>query len=240
MWQSPCAVVSRSVAIILQQKTNSAGKPEVRVLGTAFLIANDPMPTFLTCAHVMLDGHQRPRGTCVVAFGNAAGGPVITEAVVDQVAPELDAMTFVARSSAAGSAVTFNPRPAAPMGAPVAVIGAPLPEAPTVYADGNSSLDIQLRLSAGWVSSSEAMVRLPDTLYTNPELRHYELNLHAFPGISGGPVFDSGGQVIGMVRGTRLAPGKVVAPYAYADRTSELLRFLTQRNRPFMVSANDA
>jgi hypothetical protein len=52
--------------------------------------------------------------------------------------------------------------------------------------------------------------------------------MFGYPGVSGAPLFDTSGHVVGLMRGTRLHNGEAVAAYAYADRLHDILRFLRE------------
>jgi len=208
------------------------GSPKVS--GACFAVAKDPLPIFLSCAHVLLDGHHRAEHPLLLSTGFGQPGSHPPRGVtILAVKPEIDAVLFRAMGEVHCKTVAFANSTDVANGLSVAALGCPLPSATEWFvagADGlaTGQLSVQLRLAAGWMSQDSAHARLPETLYTSPDLLHYELNMLGYPGISGGPLFNVSGEVIGMMRGTKLHAGQQVAPYAYADRLNEISEFLTE------------
>jgi hypothetical protein len=237
MWSPAYARIRPSVAALVLKHERKKPRIEWRVAGTAIFLGRSPLPTFLTCAHVLLDGHHQQRGEFTCLTWEAGSKTVPLGVRVEHVFPEIDAAVFVTGHEVFGSPASFSERDLR-LGASVAALGVPLPNEPELHADGGGTVNVQLRLTTGFVSSSDALARLPETRYTSPDLEHYELNMFAYPGISGGPLFDISGFVVGMMRGTRLARSEVVAPYSYADRNRELLSVLRQKGVPFELASD--
>ena len=238
MWESACARVTNSAAGLVTPHIRKDESVVWRVAGSAFMVARQPQPTFLTCAHVLLDGHQRARGRFKAATGFGALGshPVVPDLTILAVKSEIDATLFQVDADVRCTPVVFASVPQMATGMAVAALGCPLPSEYESVGGGVGSLAVELRLAVGWVSSIGSYVRFPATLYTSPDLLHHEINTLGYPGISGAPLFNLEGTVVGMMRGTKLDKGQVVAPYSYANRLAELLDFLNESGIPYAVA----
>ncbi|NJN36711.1 MAG: trypsin-like peptidase domain-containing protein [Nitrospiraceae bacterium] len=229
-------MVKPTVGIIIQKFVRPKKRVEWRAVGTAFQIAHDPLPTFMTCAHVMLDGHQRPRGEFAVFAGFGRGDTRLAGVRIEHVRSEIDALIFVSGHQAKSESIVFADDYTVGMGEPVAAIGAPLQSEPEWLADGTGKQDIAIRLAVGWACSHDIKRRFKETLYTDPDLNHIEINMLGYPGISGGPLFNAHGHAIGMMRGSAMSKGEIIAPYCYANRASELLAFARDANVKCAIS----
>lgn len=229
MWQDACESINQSVAVIVRKTVDKKGDDVWRTVGTAFQISNKPLPTFLTCAHVLLDGHGRDRWEHVLISGFGTTRCLPAGIRIEHTSLELDAVVFVSGNEANCKSVSGFSSTVLTMGNPVAAIGFPLPKQPELY-EKSGSLHVNMRFSAGYISSHEASARLDKTLYTLLDLKHYEMNMFCYPGLSGGPLFDLEANIVGMVRGTALVTGNhewsTAAAYSYADRSVEIIDFL--------------
>jgi|SRR5688572_20998871 len=232
MWESAKPSVAAIVGSFRPDNTPHQGR-EVR--GSAFLVSRSDPPILLTCVHVVADEHMNvhPELSLACNFSMRPDVQHLAEARVEDLNSDLDLAIVGGGVEVQGEPVTFAARDPLVAGSPVASIGFPVQHEPMFDVHGGGSAEVELRLATGFVSSNDRFVRLGDTPYTLP---HYELNMFAYPGISGAPLFDLQGRVLGRVRGT-LTDDSVVAAYSYAVRTAEVLEWLDKRGVRYAVEA---
>ena len=177
MWQKACELVKPSIAAIVRKSTNNEGRETWRTVGTAFQISDYPQPTFMTCAHVLVDGHGRENFDHAIfaAFGNADGSARGIN--ITHVSLQLDAIIFVSDAGAIRKNVSFSSDSILEMGTPIAAIGFPNPKKPQLKETSGGSLNIKMRFSSGYISSNSVSIKLPQTPYTRHDLKHYEMNV---------------------------------------------------------------
>jgi S1-C subfamily serine protease len=147
--------------------------------------------------------------------------------------PGLDLAILDASPAAAiGKVMTFSDKAPLQAGTAIASLGFPIPQAPVLTETGGR-LSINLRLATGFISSPDYRgLFFQDAPWTTPDLQHYELNMFSYGGISGGPLFNLDGKIIGVVRGS-LQYNQQVAAYTYSLRNEEVLEFLESKGVPY-------
>jgi S1-C subfamily serine protease len=223
-WETACERMTNSVHAVISKRIVK-GNPLWITSGTAFLISLDPYPILVTNAHLVADKNRNLRPEIalgVFSYPSAAAAGLRVRVF----APELDLAILRASPEAAiGKVVTFSDRAPLPRGAPVASLGFPIPAAPRLRESGGS-LSINLRLATGFISSSDHTgLSFDDAPWTPNDLPYYELNMLSYPGISGGPLFNLDGTIVGVSRGSRTY-NQQIAAYAYALRNREVLQLL--------------
>lgn len=228
MWERACGRLEGSVhAVITKSLCEHEGisVPCWYTIGTAFAISLEPIPTFLTNAHVVTDDDGIVReDLALVLFPPPGKG--IADASVRILEKELDVAVLEGCEEAKRvKPVTFSGNAVEPMGVPVASLGFPIPDLPTTTASGEGSLRLNRRLATGFLSNVNHFEQFPDFPWARSDLPHYELNMLAYGGISGGPLFNLDGIVVGMNRGSASVGGQVVA-YSFALRNMEVCELL--------------
>lgn len=234
MWQKACELVKPSIAVIIRKTVND-DRLTWRTVGTAFQISDYPQPTFMTCAHVLVNGHGKENFEHAIfsSFGKTDGssrGIKITHISLD-----LDIAIFVSDEGAKCKNILGFSDSVLEMGTSIAAIGFPNPKSPELFDQSGGRLQLRMRFSAGYISSNDTTIRLPQTLYTLLDLKHYEMNMFSYPGLSGAPVFDLEGNIFGMVRGTDLTEVgqqySTASCYSYANRSIELYEYAVATGR---------
>jgi S1-C subfamily serine protease len=133
------------------------------------------------------------------------GQAVVAKLKLRDLTKEMDlAIIEASPEAAAVPPVTFAPRDVLPIGAAVAATGFPIPDLPILDpSKGVGQLLISRRLATGYVSNYAAEGKTNDWPFVPDTLYHYETNMLTYGGISGGPVFDFNGRVVGLHRGGR-------------------------------------
>jgi len=145
--------------------------------------------------------------------------------------PELDLAVLRAGSEAArAKPIVFAGRGLLPPGRPVAGLGFPTPDRPVMHTTGGQ-LTVSRRLATGYISG-EVTARFEDAPWTAEDLPHYEVNMLSYPGLSGSPLLDVEGRVVGVNRGIR-RHGQQIAAYSFSLRNQEVCRLLEERGMPF-------
>jgi S1-C subfamily serine protease len=217
-WEIACERMMNSIHAVISESVFE-GIPRWRTLGTAFLISLNPYPILITNAHVVADKTRNLRqGLALTVFGYPSAA--VAGLRVQVFAPELDLAVLRASPEAAiGKVVTFSNKVPLPRGAAIASLGFPIPETPK-FTESRGNLRINLRLAAGFISANEFSGFVAQDYDWPPhDLLHYELYMLSYRGISGGPLFNIDGQVVGLIRGGQEA-------YTYALRNSEVLQLL--------------
>lgn len=229
MWENACEVTKHSVYAIVR-KLQVEGHTVWHTAGSAFLIGHKPFPTFLTNAHVVADEQPKVHpDLALVALRPAA----VLGLRVRELIPKLDlAVLDGSLQEPPGKPVVFARKEPLPAGRAIAGFGFPIPAGP-VLKGGRGHLTVERRLATGYVSSPETAARFEDASWTPDDLLHYELNMLAYPGISGGPIVDVSGNVVGVNRGSRIH-GQQVAAYSYALRNQEILTYLEEKGIPYL------
>ena len=224
MWQQACAGLDRSVhAVITQVPATSAVPMHWRTLGTAFAIDHEHNPTFLTNAHVVINAQGQPRTDLALAILGNSGA--IAGASVRILELGLDLAVVEASTEAAQAVpVTFASRTPPKVGTSVASLGFPIPEA-AIHTPTGGQLSIRRKFAQGALSNPLIPCVIPTYPWAPADLYHYELNMLYYPGISGGPLFDIQGRVLGVNRGSANI-GSQIASYAFALRNAEVLDLL--------------
>jgi Trypsin-like peptidase domain len=227
MWEHACRIVKPSVAGVCRSYFVKGSAPKrFKLSGSAFVITRVPFPVLLTCAHVVTDGLGHPYNDLVFACNFDAEGPHQSSCRILNLNLDEDLALLEGGPEIRGPAITFNDGPLLPMGSAVAAIGFPLQSRPEISVDGSGSQSIDIRLAVGVVSGNNAFVRLPQTPHTVLDLKHYELNLSAYGGISGGPLFSQDGQIVGVMRGTKFDDHQTSSAYSWANRTPEIISYV--------------
>lgn len=254
MWEEGVERIKPSVAAVLEQLVVDLPDGQfnyLHVLGSAFRLGSeqledgDEVPLFLTNHHVSREEARAqkidwedppeaalPLGETVEAsernlilsgkrFAEGRHEDVTVEAAVRAELPSRDLGLLRTTGEGAQLApVTFRePEPVA-AGAPLAAMGYPLQEGPE-YEGTRGRLVVSRRFAAGWLSGSDSLAQIDQA----PEFLHYEIDMRAYPGISGAPCFDQEGRVVGVMRGNRAHLG-VASAYGYAVRNRELFEAL--------------
>jgi S1-C subfamily serine protease len=230
-WESAIERMKHGVHAVIS-KGIFKGRPAWMTLGTAFLISLDPHPTLTTNAHVVADitlSIRQELALGVFAYPSAAAAGLR----VRMLEPGLDLAILDASPEAAiGKVMTFSDKAPLPAGTAIASLGFPIPQAPVLTETGGR-LSINLRLATGFTSSPDYRgLFFQDAPWTTPDLQHYELNMLSYGGISGGPLFNLDGKIIGVVRGG-LQYNQQVAAYTYSLRNGEVLEFLESKGVPY-------
>lgn len=233
MWRTACKRLDHSVHPVLLRTPKTSTLPELwQTIGTAFAINHKYNPTFITNAHVILDadGNQISDDDLAIYALTPEGGVAGFSPMI--VAKELDiAVCEASKEAAVAVPVTFASTEPAAVGTAVASLGFPIPDAPEITPKG-SHLYVSERLATGFISSTSRPAKMPEWPWSDG-LPHYEVNMFLYPGISGGPVFDQAGRVLGVNRGGRLHEKHVTA-YGITVRNAELLPFLDQHHVEYM------
>jgi len=139
MWEIASARIRNSVAAIMRPyRIQSTGQRGYRAAGSAFQIACEGLPTLLTCAHVVADGHCRPFDDLELGCNFGSKGPHLLGARVLKIKPELDLAILETGTELQGQPVDFRDRALLlPMGTAVAAIGFPTQSEPEEYVDGS-------------------------------------------------------------------------------------------------------
>ncbi|MGB7934338.1 MAG: serine protease [Gammaproteobacteria bacterium] len=232
MWQNAVKINEVSVGALIRECKGKRGEYSWRTVGTAFRIKSLPHPTFLTCAHVLVNGHGIEIGKHALVSGFpfiSSNQPMIAGVRIEKISLDIDAAIFICGNEASGTPIQGMNNTILPRGTPVASIGFPIPAKP-IKTEKGGHFSVNQRFAAGFISSHESHARLVDTPYTRLDLLHYEMNMFCYPGLSGAPLFNLDGLVVGMVRGTALMENEKTSPvvvnYSFADRSDELLEFL--------------
>ncbi len=223
MWQQACSAIQYSIHPVIR-KQQVEGRTIWHTLGTAFLITCEPHVYFLTNAHVVTEN-----GASLQESDLALGLVTTTAGVaglrVHAIAPSIDLAVLMASEDAKQlKPVSFAGASPLAIGTPVASMGFPLPSLPVLNETGGN-LSLERRFAAGFVSTPTAPMPSLSSSSPSDAISHYELNMLSYPGISGSPVFDVHGKVVGMCAATRLH-NQQVAAYAIALRNEEIFQFL--------------
>lgn len=234
MWEVGCRRLEGSVHAVLRQYQED-GRRRYETQGTAFAIniRRDAQLLFLTNAHVVSTPNGERIPDADLALVLHAPSSSVAGAAIRNYDADLDIAVLVASVDAlTAKAVTFAGTSLLPRGTPVAAIGCalPLPSIPSETGGGN--LLSQLRLATGYVSVGDQSDQAAGSSSIFAELPQYELNMLSYPGLSGSPVFDVEGRVVGINRGT-LVFNQQVAAYAYARRNQEVLAKLDEWGVPY-------
>ncbi len=225
MWQKACKRISYSVQAVLLE-TREKGSKAVRWdnVGTSFAIGGKTGPFFITSAHVVCDLNGKPCDPKRLALSGHINGKkaVICGVGIVHIDQSIDiAVLEGSREGEAILPVTFAGPNILSVGTPVASMGYPIPAEPELTESGGH-LTTARRLATGFVSAGDS---LPEFDSQTAKLNQYEINMFSYPGLSGAPVFNLDGRVIGMNRGSLELRGHEAA-YAYAVRGVELVKWL--------------
>lgn len=240
MWRHAYQRLSSSVQPVIQRLDATDKHPLVYVtVGTAFCINQHYNPTFITCGHVVADGQGEPlRNLVTMGMYPGTGRRPAPAAAFSVLAldKELDIAVLEASKEAAVAVPVVFAEEVVQGGLSVASLGFPLPPSPE-FSDGSGRLPIAKRLATGHVSTNEAQCVIPDWPWVDKSVLHYELNMFVYGGISGGPVFDLDGRVVGVSRGSQ-QEATSTAGYGYATRNIELFDVLERIHTTFTTEAN--
>jgi len=230
MWQKGCEQMLYSVGAILL-KTPAAGNQPMRwnTIGTSFMIKGKPDLFFITNTHVICNKDGKDYNEKDLALVTFLPGPraAICGIKIEFVEKGLDiAVLSSSKEGEDAKPVLFAKPSVLGMGSSVASIGFPIPPAPKTIDSKRGSLTVVKRLSTGFISSIDFRPNLGPAV---ADLGHYEINMLAYPGLSGAPVFDINGLVIGLNRGGLKYYGNFAA-YACAVRSAEIIACLKEHN----------
>ena len=174
MWQKACELVKPSISVIVRKSTNKDRRTTWRTIGTAFQISDYPQPTFMTCAHVLVDGHghENFEHAIFAAFGKTDGNARGIK--ITYISLELDIVIFVSDEGARCKSIIGFSDSVLEMGTSIAAIGFPNPKKPEIYDKSGGSLHLRMRFSAGYISSNDVAINLPQTPYTLLDLKNFQ------------------------------------------------------------------
>ncbi|MGA2587155.1 MAG: serine protease [Candidatus Aminicenantales bacterium] len=236
MWRTAYKKISYSVHAVILETPKSGTQPKYwRTIGTSFSIKGKPNPLLITNAHVVCNENGIPydeKHLALAAFmpESKAGVAGVGIRFIEK---SLDISVFEVSKEAVDIVPATFAKPAVlEIGAAVASVGFPIPHQP-ILRPGGGSLTITKRLATGFISANDMK---PEFDRESAELTHYEINMLSYPGLSGAPVFDVNGFVIGMNHGSILTSGGNVAAYAYAIRGPEIIAYLERNNIKIEIS----
>jgi hypothetical protein len=229
MWRDACKKLKFKIHAVLLETPKLGNRPRCfNTLGTAFAIKGKPEPLFLTNAHVVCKDSGEIRNEKYLVLTAFLPGPSAVQSYIRILHLEKTLDIAVVRALSGKddiSPVTFAEPSILERGTAVASIGFPIPPRPELY-QGGGGLHVVQRLATGFISQPSIKQHFPPAA---KELEHYEINMLSYPGLSGAPVFNIEGLVIGMNRGSLLHK-KNIAAYAYAIRAPEIIEFLQKNN----------
>lgn len=234
MWRSACKIISCSVHAVLCEIPESSRHPRHwRTLGSAFAIRSEPQPFLITSAHVVCDDAGIPlkdKRLALMAFLPNTRGAVAGIAV-RYLSKEYDIAILEASTNAKEIVpMTFEPPSVLEVGTAIATMGFPIPDEPETHPGGGSLL-VEKRIATGFVSRPDIKANFDRE---SESLLHYELNMLTYSGLSGAPIFDICGFVVGMNRGGMEFCNIPVA-YAYAVRGIEIIKYLSENHIPYFA-----
>jgi S1-C subfamily serine protease len=246
MWQKACKRFSYSVQAILLKTAREGGKGFIwQNIGTSFAIKRKPNPLFITNAHVICSNNGEPYNNKNLAFvaHHSSEKPIICGIDIKFIDKTLDIAVFEASKEGEDiSPVIFAEPTVLQIGASVASIGFPIPENPKLTPTGGQ-LSTNRRLATGFISSNECLSNFG---ILTKELKHYEINMFSYPGLSGAPVFNIDGFVVGINCGNLSYIEQVgsslysqhVTAYAYAIRGHEIIMCMEKNGIEIEVNPN--
>lgn len=255
MWQAAVDELWESVALVASSRVAEVHGQTIRFpipLGSAFRLGGGEHPLFLTAMHVLaekdlpfepLEGevaidenggdvrqfagvetHREELGlvskTGKIQRGDVA--PVSAGVEVRETDEDRDLALLAASPSGAElEPVQFAGDDWVETGVPTAALGYPLQEGPELGHQGGGQMTIKRRFAGGWMSGMSSQ-EAP----SGEEFPHYEVDIRAYPGVSGAPLFNTAGQVIGLMRRTKMHG--TAAVYGYAVRNDEIFSTLDE------------
>jgi hypothetical protein len=230
MWRAAYKKILYSVHAVLLETPRSATQPRYwQTIGTSFAIKGRPNPLLITNAHVVCAPNGTPydQKRLVLAAIMPESKAGIAGVAIKSIEKNIDIAVFEVSKEAFDIMPAVFAKPVVlEIGTAVASVGFPIPPKPKLR-PGGGSLDIIKRLATGYISIHDSK---PEFDRETRELKHYEINMLSYPGLSGAPVFDINGFVVGMNRGNILVGGGNVAAYAYAIRGTEIIEYLKRNN----------
>jgi S1-C subfamily serine protease len=227
MWRNACKRLYYSIHAVLLKTSRSGNTPlSWHTNGSCFRIKNEPEPLFITSAHVVLDEDNRPYDendiALVLFLPGKRAAPCSVQIIFIEESSDI-AVLRAAKEAQDTVPALFSEPCILEIGSAVASIGFPIPPPPETHL-GGGRLKVIRRLSTGFISSADISVNFNQA---TENLKHYEINMLTYPGISGAPVFDIHGLVVGINRGGLLV-GQSYTAYAYAIRSPEIFACLRQ------------
>lgn len=237
MWRAAYKKILYSVHAVLLETPRSATQPRYwQTIGTSFAIKGRPNPLLITNAHVVCAPNGTPydqKRLALAAMMPENKARVAGVAIIS-IAKNIDIAVLEASKEALDIVPAAFAQPVVlDIGTSVASVGFPIPPAPKLR-PGGGSLDVIKRLATGYISSCDTK---PEFDQETTGLKHYEINMLSYPGLSGAPVFDINGSVVGMNRGNIAFGEGNVAAYAYAIRGIEIIEYLGRNNIKIEISS---
>jgi S1-C subfamily serine protease len=230
MWRTAYKKILYSVHAVLLETPKSGTQPKYwQTIGTSFSIKGKPNPLLITNAHVVCNENGIPYNEKHLALAAIMpeGKAGVAGVGIRFIEKSLDIAVFEVSKEALDIVPATFAKPAVlEIGTAVASVGFPIPPKPKLRL-GGGSLTIIKRLATGFISTHDMK---PEFDRESSELKHYEINMLSYPGLSGAPVFDIKGLVIGINRGNILISRDNFAAYAYAIRGPEIIEYLEKNN----------